>query len=150
MNFISENPFIFIILTTIVIMFTMLVIDQYIYKKRKQEEVANIQEEENTKKQDKKVKITPVTPYKELMEILDNTINQELYFWLQLTVNMKDVKIIDFAETVQTITHRVYDGLSPEFIDDLKYYHDEEWIMGYLVRRIKIYVTDYIRKHPVS
>lgn len=148
MKFISENPILFIVLTTIITMALMLVIDNYIYKKREEQENKAKQEEEV--KPVKEVKQTPITPYETLMEILDGVINKELYFWLQLTVNMKDVKIIDFAESLELVSRRIHDSISDDYIRDLCYYHDRQWIMEYVVRSVKIYLTNYIRSNPVT
>ena len=145
MKFISENPIIFIFLTALMtIVFTYLI--DIKFNRKNVEEKAEKQEELPKEE----VVRTPTIPYSELKDILDTTINRELYFWLQLTVNMKDVKIIDFAETVETLSRRISGALSKNFMSDLSYYHDETWIMRYIVRTVKIYVTDYIRKHPIS
>ena len=148
MKFILENPIIFIILTTILTVLFTFIIDSYIIKPKKENEEAK--KEEVSSEEVEPLKRTPSVAYKELIDILDSTINRELYFWLQLTVNMKDVKIIDFAKTVEELSRAINDALSKDFISDLSYYHDEKWIMRYIVRTVKIYVTDYIRKHPIA
>lgn len=146
MKFILENPIIFIFLTTLMTIVFTYIIDTTINNRKKEE--PNKPEQEQVKEEE--VRRTPTIPYNELKDILDSTINRELYFWLQLTVNMKDVKIIDFAETVELLSRRINDALSKNFMSDLSYYHDEKWIMRYIVRTVKIYVTDYIRKHPIT
>lgn len=148
MKFIAENPLLFIVLTTIVIMAIMFAIDTLLSKKKLEE--APEEETKEIKHEVKAIKLTPKTAYSDLMNILNSTIDRELYFWLQLNVNMKDVKIIDFDETMDSISRRIYNALSPEFVDDLNYYHNERWIMEYIVRTVKIYITEYIRSHPVS
>lgn len=145
MKTILENPIIFILLTTLVTIVCTYLVDTLIIDKKQKEKEDNTEEV-----QEEPLKITPKVSYTDLMAILDSTINRELYFWLQLNVNMKDVKIIDFTETVETLSRKIAEGLSAEFMDDLTYYHKQTWIMRYIVRTVKIYVTDYIRKHPIS
>lgn len=150
MKFILQNPIIFILLTTMLTITFTFFIDLHINKRKKEEEELKEVKTEEKEIEVVPIKRTPQVPYKELLDILDSTINRELYFWLQLTVNMKDVKIIDFAETVEILSRTINGALSKDFISDLSYYHDEKWIMRYIVRTVKIYVTDYIRKHPIS
>lgn len=142
MNIILEYPILFIILTTIVTVVCTYLVDTLILNKKQKEPMEQPEAKEP-------LKLTPKVSYTDLMAILDATINRELYFWIQLNVNMKDVKIIDFTETVETLSRRIADGLSVEFMDDITYYHKQTWVMRYIVRTVKIYVTDYIRKHPI-
>lgn len=145
MNIILENPIIFIILTTIFTVVCTYLVDTLILNKKQEEKEGQPEET-----QQEPLKATPKVSYNDLMAILDATINRELYFWIQLNVNMKDVKIIDFTENVELLSRRIADGLSKEFMEDITYYHKQTWVMRYIVRTVKIYVTDYIRKHPIS
>ena len=83
------------------------------------------------------------------MEILNRTIKQELYFTTKLKFDFQDVKIIDFNSNLETISTRVMQSLSDSYLNDLSYYHKNEWIMEYVVKTVRIYLTDYIRNHPV-
>lgn len=146
MNFIAEYPIITIGVVTLIFMAIIFIID----KKLNDDLILDEQETLHNEPQERKeVKSVPSVSYNQLMEILDKTIDQEIYFWLKLTIDMQDVRIIDFNKSLDHISHRIDGALSDEFLSDLEYYHDERWLKEYIVRKVKIFLTEYIRKHPV-
>ena len=108
-----------------------------------------IEEKKNENVEKTNVIKTPNVSYVELLGILDSTIEKELYFAVKLKFDLQDVKIIDFNENLASISSHIMEALSQSYLDDLSYYHNKKWVMEYVVRKVRIYLTDYIRKHPV-
>lgn len=148
MNFIGTYPIFSILMTTLVFMGIIYVIDTKLNDDLEQEIMKDVVEvvEDHSKQEEKHV---PSIPYNSLMEILDKTIDQEIYFWLKLSVDMQDVRIIDFNKSLDHLAHRISGALSEDFMSNLEYYHDERWLKEYIVKKVKIFLTEYIRKHPI-
>lgn len=126
-----------------------IIADTYKAKKLEDKIKNGLEEKNKDKKVQPKKPVVPATSYNELMEILNRTIKQELYFTTKLKFDFQDVKIIDFNSNLETISTRVMQSLSDSYLNDLSYYHKNEWIMEYVVKTVRIYLTDYIRNHPV-
>lgn len=119
-------------------------------KIKKEEEKQKSTQEAKKDDVETKVKSTPPTNYLDLLQILNMTIEKELYFAVKLKFQFQDVKIIDFNKNLESISAHIMDALSQSYLDDLSYYHNRKWIMEYIVRTVSIYLTDYIKKHPIG
>ena len=150
-----SNPILFIGLAVVLSIMTLMVFD-IISKKFKESKTKKEENKtkvaETTKKNDGELKVrkTPTTSYSDLLDVLNKTIEKELYFAVKLKFNFQDVKIIDFNKNLESISAHIMDALSQSYLEDLSYYHNKKWIMEYIVRTVSIYLTDYIKKHPIS
>ena len=149
----TSNPILFIVLVVLcsIISFTIIEtifnnIKEAMVNKHKADAV---EEKKNENVEKTNVIKTPNVSYVELLGILDSTIEKELYFAVKLKFDLQDVKIIDFNENLASISSHIMEALSQSYLDDLSYYHNKKWVMEYVVRKVRIYLTDYIRKHPV-
>ena len=144
-------PTLFIVLAVVFSILILMVCDiihKNIKDNKTKKEVETTKNVKNDGEANKKP-IMPSTSYKELLEVLNMTIEKELYFAVNLKFNFQDVKIIDFNKNLETISSHIMEALAQPYLDDLSYYHNKKWIMEYVVRRVSIYLTDYIKKHPV-
>lgn len=149
----TSNPILFMVLVVLcsIISFTIIEtifnnIKEAMVNKHKADAV---EEKKNENVEKTNVIKTPNVSYVELLGILDSTIEKELYFAVKLKFDLQDVKIIDFNENLASISSHIMEALSQSYLDDLSYYHNKKWVMEYVVRKVRIYLTDYIRKHPV-
>ena len=149
----TSNPILFMVLVVLcsIISFTII---ETIFNNIKEAMVNKhkadaIEEKKNENVEKTNVIKTPNVSYVELLGILDSTIEKELYFAVKLKFDLQDVKIIDFNENLASISSHIMEALSQSYLDDLSYYHNKKWVMEYVVRKVRIYLTDYIRKHPV-
>ena len=144
-------PTLFIVLAVVFSILILMVCD-IIHKNIKENKTKKEVETTKNVKNDGEANKKPIVPsasYKELLEVLNMTIEKELYFAVNLKFNFQDVKIIDFNKNLETISSHIMEALAQPYLDDLSYYHNKKWIMEYVVRRVSIYLTDYIKKHPV-
>lgn len=150
----TSNPILFMVLVVLCSLISFMIIET-VFNKIK-EAMVNKHKSDTTedRKNENVEKInvvkTPNVPYVELLGILDSTIEKELYFTVKLKFDFQDVKIIDFNENLASISSHIMEALSQSYLDDLSYYHNKKWVMEYVVRKVRIYLTDYIRKHPVT
>lgn len=91
----------------------------------------------------------PINSYTEIKNILDKTIEQELFYYVKLDLGFKSVKIVDFDKSLSLISTRIVNSFAQTFIDEFTYYHTEEWMMEYVVKNVRSYLTDYIRNNPI-
>lgn len=150
-----SNPMLFIGLAVVFSILALMICDT-LNKKFKNEKIKKEEEKQKSTQEAKKddvetkVKSTPPTNYLDLLQILNMTIEKELYFAVKLKFQFQDVKIIDFNKNLESISAHIMDALSQSYLDDLSYYHNRKWIMEYIVRTVSIYLTDYIKKHPIG
>lgn len=150
-----SNPILFIGLAVLLSVVMLMIFDLTI---KKIKEIKNKDVEEQTKASvnGKKIndenvqRVTPTTSYSDLLQVLNMTIEKELYFVVRLKFNLQDVKIIDFNKNLESISAHIMEALSQSYLDDLSYYHNKKWVMEYIVRTVSIYLTEYIKKHPVG
>lgn len=149
------NPVLFIGLAVFLSVLILMIFDLTI---KKIKEIKNKDVEEQTKASGKSKtrngenvqRVTPSTTYSDLLQVLNMTIEKELYFVVRLKFNLQDVKIIDFNKNLESISAHIMEALSESYLEDLSYYHNKKWIMEYIVRTVSIYLTEYIKKHPVG
>lgn len=148
-----NNPILFIGLAVFMSVLALMFFD-IIVKGFKESKLKKVTENEKASQKNKEgvqvLRPTPVTSYNDLLDVLNRTIEKELYFAIKLKFNLQDVKIIDFNKNLESISAHVMDALSKSYLDDLSYYHNRKWIMEYIVRTVSIYLTDYIKKNPVG
>ena len=150
----TSNPILFVVLVVLCSLISFVIIETVFnrFKEAIKNKTKSDTTEEKKIEEDKKTNVvkTPNVPYSELLGILDSTIEKELYFAVKLKFDLQDVKIIDFNQNLASISSHIMEALSQTYLDDLSYYHNKKWVMEYVVRKVRIYLTDYIRKHPVS
>lgn len=149
----TSNPILFMVLVVLCSIISFIIIET-IFNNIKEAMVNKhkadaVEEKKNENDEKTNVIKTPNVSYVELLGILDSTIEKELYFAVKLKFDLQDVKIIDFNENLASISSHIMEALSQSYLDDLSYYHNKKWVMEYVVRKVRIYLTDYIRKHPV-
>lgn len=150
-----SNPMLFIGLAVVFSILALMICDT-VNKKFKNEKIKKEEEKEKSAQEAKKndaesrVRSAPTTSYLDLLQVLNMTIEKELYFAVKLKFQFQDVKIIDFNKNLESISAHIMDALSQSYLDDLSHYHNRKWIMEYIVRTVSIYLTDYIKKHPIS
>lgn len=150
-----SNPILFIGLAVLFSIVVLMIFDT-VNRKFKNDKIKKEEEKEKStqkaKKPDGETKVmsTPSTSYSDLLQVLNMTIEKELYFAVKLKFNFQDVKIIDFNKNLESISAHIMEALSQSYLDDLSYYHNRKWIMEYIVRTVSIYLTDYIKKHPIN
>lgn len=91
----------------------------------------------------------PSNSFSDLISILDKTIEQEIFFYLKLNLELKDIKIIDFDSALTSITTRIMTALSNTYINEITYYYNETWVTEYVVKKVRIFLTDYIRNNSI-
>ena len=148
-----SNPILFIGLSVLFSVLALMIFD-IVSKKfkekvtKKEEKIEDVQKT-NKEVEDPKRQVTPSTSYLDLLQVLNMTIEKELYFTVKLKFEFQDVKIIDFNKSLESISAHIMEALSQTYLDDLSYYHNKKWVMEYVVRTVRIYLTDYIKNHPV-
>lgn len=102
-------------------------------------------------RQQTKRKREPKLSYMELMAILDNMITSSYTIAYLTDFNLTDTVVIgDFANDLSVLTKEVLINLSPEFYNDLQYYHTEEYIMLYVIRKFKLLLMQLLREKKVG
>lgn len=148
-----SNPILFIGLSVLFSVLALMIFDivgkKFKEKVTKKEEKIEDVQKTNKEVEDPKRQATPSTSYLDLLQVLNMTIEKELYFTVKLKFEFQDVKIIDFNKSLESISAHIMEALSQTYLDDLSYYHNRKWVMEYVVRTVRIYLTDYIKNHPV-
>ena len=115
--------------------------------------VRNIIKENKDKKKIQSVPLkrkTPVTPYVELVKILDSVITTEVRFKKDEYTLNQILYITDYEYEVKQMTLSITESLSEDFMDDLYYYHSEKFILTYITRGCRDFLMAYQTQNRIK
>lgn len=92
----------------------------------------------------------PDVSYTEIMDVIDSVIIGEIRKKNE-DYETRGVKIInDFEKDLKDLTLRVMSSFSPDFMEDVLYYHPREFITQYVSRQAKTFFIEYSKKNLIQ
>lgn len=87
-----------------------------------------------------------------LLSILNETIDRELLFRLTIDrgFGKKNFIIRDFEKELTVISKAILNSFNIEFIDEIKYYYTEEYLLRYIIKTVQIYMIKHIDENKIE
>lgn len=87
-----------------------------------------------------------------LLSILNETIDRELLFKLTIDrgFGKRNYIIRDFEKELTIISKSILNSFNMDFIDEIKYYYTEDYLLRYIIKTVQIYMIKHMDENKIE